>query len=136
MSEIALEPKNESICIGCGLCCDGTVVSHLAVRDESEVGAPLRALGVEVIVAAEPPVFELPCPAVCDGVCTIHSLHRPSACSQFECALSQAVIDGDVTYDEAKAVIAATLSLRDAARRGELETSVLDHQIDAVFRSR
>lgn len=136
MSEIALEPKNESICIGCGLCCDGTVVSHLAVRDESDVGAPLRALGVEVIVAAEPPVFELPCPAVCDGVCTIHSLHRPSACSQFECALSQAVIDGDVTYDEAKAVIAATLSLRDAARRGELETSVLDHQIDAVFRSR
>ena len=136
MSEIALEPKNESICIGCGLCCDGTVVSHLAVRDESDVGAPLRALGVEVIVAAEPPVFELPCPAVCDGVCTIHSLHRPSACSQFECALSQAVIDGDVTFDEAKAVIAATLSLRDAVRRGELETSVLDHQIDAVFRSR
>jgi uncharacterized cysteine cluster protein YcgN (CxxCxxCC family) len=39
----ASDESIESICIGCGLCCDGAVVSHLAVRDESDLGAPLLA---------------------------------------------------------------------------------------------
>ena len=84
----------DSVCVGCGLCCDGTVVSHLAVRDASDLGAPLAAMGVEVIAEADPPVFALPCPAVVDGVCTVYELHRPRACAQFECALSTAVVAG------------------------------------------
>jgi Fe-S-cluster containining protein len=128
------EPDEQSICIGCGLCCDGTVVSHLAVRDESDLGAPLRGLGVEIIAAAEPPVFELPCPAVCDGVCTIHSLHRPSACSQFECKLSQGVLDGKVALEEARMLISATLALRDAYRNGTVKDDVFQEHVDSVFR--
>ena len=135
MNELNQLSDEQSICIGCGLCCDGTVVTHLAVRDGSDLGAPLQGLGVEIIAAADPPVFELPCPAVCDGVCTIHDLHRPSACSQFECALSQGVIDGLVSPDEARSVISATLSLRDACRRGEVSFEVFENQIEALFRS-
>jgi Fe-S-cluster containining protein len=97
-----------SVCIGCGLCCDGTVVGHLAVRDPSDLGAPLAALGVEMIVEADPPVFALPCPALADGTCTVHDLHRPHACSQFECSLSAAVRDGEVPAGDARAVIAET----------------------------
>ena len=95
-----------SICVGCGLCCDGTVVSHLAVRDASDLGAPLSALGVEVIVEADPAVFALPCPAVVDGVCTVYDLHRPRACAQFECALSTAVAGGSVALADARALVA------------------------------
>ena len=134
MSEFDRAINEQSICIGCGLCCDGTVVTHLAVRDESDLGAPLRGLGVEIIAAADPPVFELPCPAVCDGVCTIHSLHRPSACSQFECALSQGVLDGRVAFEEARMLISATLALRDAYRKGSVTAEVFEQHIDAVFR--
>lgn len=134
MSAAVDEPDEQSICIGCGLCCDGTVVSHLAVRDESDLGAPLRGLGVEIIAAAEPPVFELPCPAVCDGVCTIHSLHRPSACSQFECKLSQGVLDGKVALEEARMLISATLALRDAYRNGTVKDDVFQEHVDSVFR--
>ena len=129
------ESANEqSICIGCGLCCDGTVVTHLAVRDESDLGAPLRGLGVEIIAAADPPVFELPCPAVCDGVCTIHSLHRPSACKQFECKLSRAVLDGEVSPEEARSVISATLGSREQVRAGLLNEAVLQEMLAAYFR--
>ena len=135
MSELNELANEQSICIGCGLCCDGTVVTHLAVRDESDLGAPLRGLGVEIIAAADPPVFELPCPAVCDGVCTIHDLHRPSACSQFECSLSRGVIDGLVSPDEARSVISATLSLRDAFRQGEVGFDVFENQIEILFRA-
>lgn len=123
----------ESICIGCGLCCDGTVVTHLALRDESDLGAPLRALGVEIIAAADPPVFELPCPALCDGVCTIHSLHRPSACAQFECALSSSFLSGDISPDEARLVIAGALRLRQDVTAGKLDPRVFKEFIAANF---
>ena len=126
----------DSVCIGCGLCCDGTVVTHLAVRDESDLGAPLRALGVDLIAAADPPVFALPCPAVTDGVCTIHGLHRPSACSQFECAVSRSVLDGVRTHDEARSIIAATFELRDAVGAGRVDRETFERHLDAVFRIR
>ena len=107
--DAASEP---SICVGCGLCCDGTVVTHLAVSDESDLGQPLRGLGVELIYESDPPVFELPCPAVSEGVCTIHALHRPHACHAFECSLSSAVISGECSATRARAIIAEVLELR------------------------
>jgi hypothetical protein len=101
-----------SICIGCGLCCDGTVVTYLAVSDESDLGLPLRGLGVELIYESDPPVFELPCPAVSHGVCTIHALHRPRACHAFECSLSTAVSNGECSPERALSIIAEVLEIR------------------------
>ena len=123
-----------SICIGCGLCCDGTVVSHLAVADESDLGAPLRMLGVEIVAAAEPPVFALPCPAVTDGRCTIHGLHRPSACAQFECRVSASVLDGSMTTETARATIARAFSLRREVAAGERSQSEFEQFLDREFR--
>lgn len=123
-----------SICIGCGLCCDGTVVTHLAVADESDLGAPLRMLGVEIAAAAEPPVFALPCPAVAQGCCTIHGLHRPSACAQFECRVSASVLDGSMTVETARATIADAFSLRDEVAAGGRTDSDLQQFLDREFR--
>ena len=123
-----------SICIGCGLCCDGTLLTHLAVADESDLGAPLRGLGVELIVAAEPPVFELPCPAVHLGVCTIHDLHRPRACAQFECDLSRRVLDGVLDPRSARRIIAEVLELRDAVQRGDASATELRAELRDHFR--
>jgi hypothetical protein len=124
----------QSICVGCGLCCDGTVLSHIAVRDDSDLGMPLAALGVTIIVEADPPVFELPCPAVSDGVCTIYHLHRPGACGWFECDLSSAVLVGEVGADEARSVIAATVALRDRVRSGEADPAELSSAVQQHFR--
>ena len=104
--------STESICVGCGLCCDGTVVSHLAVSDESDLGIPLRGLGVELIYEADPPVFALPCPAVAAGECTIYGLHRPHACHTYECALSSAVLNGERSPVEARLIIAEVIAAR------------------------
>lgn len=130
------EPPDGSICIGCGLCCDGTLLGHLAVSDQSDLGAPLQLLGVSIIAAADPPVFELPCPAVEDGRCTIHHLHRPQACAQFECALSAAVQRGDIPAAAARDVIATTLRVRAAVTVGEAPAEVLERQLDEHFRGR
>jgi hypothetical protein len=132
---VETDGEDVSICVGCGLCCDGTVVSHLALQDESDLGMPLRALGVEVIVAADPPVFALPCPAVSEGRCTIHHLHRPHACHEFECAVSTVVAGGTMTRAEARSIIVSTVEMRELVRTGEVAGSVLDEHLDRSFRS-
>jgi uncharacterized protein len=123
-----------SICVGCGLCCDGTVVSHLAVADESDLGRPLRILGVELIVTSDPPVFALPCPAVRDGVCTVYDQHRPSACSRYACRLLAGVEEGRIDEGAARATIRATIALRDGVRAGLAPSSELDAEVDRHFR--
>jgi hypothetical protein len=125
-----------SICIGCGLCCDGSLFGHLAVSDETDLGWPLRSLGVEIIVEADPPVFALPCPAVHEGCCTVFHQHRPRACEQFECDLLVAERAGHVTRADALATIAATVALRDAVRRGEAGPAALQAEVRAHFLAR
>lgn len=121
--------------MGCGLCCDGTLFDHLGVLDESDLGMPLRALGVELIVESEPPVFALPCPAVERGVCTIYHLQRPTACGWFECDLSTAVAEGRVAPYDARELIARTVALRDRVQRGEADRAELAAQVAAHFRA-
>jgi uncharacterized protein len=124
-----------SLCVGCGLCCDGTLFDHLAVADESDLGMPLRLLGVEVIAAADPPVFALPCPAVADGVCTIYDRQRPRACAEFFCDLHGAVEAGRTSRAEAVATIRATQALRDRVRAGTADERELRAQVVAHFRA-
>ena len=124
----------ESICIGCGLCCDGTVVSHLAVADESDLGTPLRGLGVTLIVEADPPVFALPCPAVSEGVCTVHGQHRPAACAQFECAVSRQVLEGTLSTGDARRLIAEVKALRVDVAAGVRPADHLEELLDRRFR--
>ncbi len=131
---MATDVDPPSICLGCGLCCDGTLLDHVAVSDPSDLGAPLTALGVTLIVQADPPVFALPCPAVCDGVCTIHHLHRPAACGEFTCALLDEVEAGVRSREEASAVIAETLRLRNEVAAGLAPRSVLEDRLDRSFR--
>ena len=128
------ETNEDSICVGCGLCCDGTVLSHLAVVDESDLGRPLQALGVEIIVEADPPVFALPCPAFDGHSCTIYGLHRPHACGEFECDLSTAVTVGELSKAEARSVIVATRALRDRVRAGEAPEADLRAAVERHFR--
>jgi hypothetical protein len=133
---VAVEPDGgASICVGCGLCCDGTLFSHLGVLDDADLGIPLRQLGVEVIAEADPPVFALPCPALADGACTVYHRHRPRACGWFECDLLVAVGAGTTSPAEARATIAATRDLRDRVRAGTADEAELRGQVVARFRA-
>ena len=96
--------SDESICVGCGLCCDGTLFSHLTTLDETDLGMPLRMLGVEIIVEADPPVFALPCPAVAEGRCTIYE-KRFDICRSFRCALLRSYQAGEIDGDQARSKV-------------------------------
>jgi uncharacterized protein len=125
--------QGSSLCVGCGLCCDGTLFSHLAALGEDDLGLPLRLLGVRLIVEADPPAFALPCPAVADGRCTVYDRHRPRACHEFNCDLVHAVEAGTLTPAAAREVIAATRTLRDRVRAGDAPAAALDAEVEAHF---
>lgn len=79
----------EKLCLACGLCCDGTLFSHvkLGPRDDAE---KLKALGLPVATtrSATPiPHFRQPCAALCaDRTCRVYA-DRPTQCRMFECGV-------------------------------------------------
>ena len=103
----------ENICLGCGLCSDGTLYSWIRTFPEDDL-TPLTRLGAQVVPNPEREgmVFLLPCPAFGQGCCTIYE-DRPSRCRSYSCALLKQVEAGEVSTSEALGVIQSALTLRD-----------------------
>jgi len=87
-----------SICIDCGLCCDGTLHGHtdLAQSDRS----PAMACGLPVERLEDRLVFRQPCPKFAGGICSIYAA-RPEPCRGYRCKLRQDFDEGRL--DAAKA---------------------------------
>jgi uncharacterized protein len=111
------------LCQRCGMCCDGTLFVR-APLDPGEV-EPLRARGLPIAGQAMPQ----PCAALSGLLCTIYEA-RPSSCRRYECLLYGSLREGEVSLDEALAVVADTRA-RSAGRDPDL--SML---LDRRFRGR
>ena len=102
-----------NICLGCGLCCDGTMFSRPPPVFEDAATGRIRPEGGGPALL-RPPGPAQPCPAH-HAACTIHR-ERPGACRAYECALRLRLMAGEVTHETATAVIARALTLRDRVR--------------------
>lgn len=92
----------EQLCLKCGLCCDGTLFTHVALTDEEQKRLP--SLGG---------VIRQRCPALAaDLKCSVYA-ERPKACSRFVCMLGRAHEEGEVGLDEALALVGEVRSLRE-----------------------
>jgi hypothetical protein len=112
----ARHPQESEICVGCGLCCDGTLHGH-AKGHRGEDSGFLISIGLTPISAADgkPPSFKLPCPQF-DGVCTRYNLQRAHTCSAYRCRLLKSVAEGKHSVEDAKDVVSQTRALRDEIR--------------------
>ncbi len=72
----------ETLCLSCGLCCDGSLFWAVPVAPEEAGPLSLDAEGR----------LRQPC-ACFDGACTIYP-ERPSACREFDCRVLQTVRAG------------------------------------------
>lgn len=89
----------ERLCLECGLCCDGTLFTHVALTGEEQ-----QRLGLGVI--------RQPCPQLGDGCrCRVYA-QRPKGCARFVCMLGRAIEDGEVGHDEAVALVREAQGLR------------------------
>ena len=105
-----------SICVGCGMCCDGTMYRHVEVGEGDPLDL-LESAGSTFFTKDDTTSFRQPCPAFRAGCCSIYE-GRPSVCRDYRCLLLRRHQAGDVSADEALALVARTTDLRDRVRAG------------------
>ena len=103
---------SESLCISCGICCDGTLFNRVGIRNEADVES-LQGTPVTIRTTDDEQWFSQPCVAF-DGCCSIYE-QRPTTCRKFACSLLHRHGAGEVSTEEAKRVIRQTIELRDKA---------------------
>ena len=103
-----------SLCIDCGLCCDGTMYSTVEINETDRL-ARLQKKGFNLLLQDGKSVFEQPCTAFGSGCCSIYA-QRPAMCRAYRCALLRKHDANEISTDEAKALIARTIAMRDEVR--------------------
>ena len=108
---MAAPAQDGSICVGCGLCCDGTLHGYTTVNEEDEVA--VAGLGLALVHEHEKPSFLQPCPHFSGGGCSVYA-DRPGVCRRYRCALLKRVEAGSIGSDEARERIKMAKKLRSA----------------------
>lgn len=104
----ALTRDLETLCSGCGLCCDGSLFTFVPVSpSEAERLAGKLALFTR---KAGDQALSQPCGAL-EGTCCRVYEGRPLACRDFVCTLWKAVDEGEARLPEAQAIVARAHAL-------------------------
>lgn len=121
-----------TLCLRCGLCCDGTLFTHVPLR-HTEAG-PLKALGLPVTEREDgTPLLPQRCAALEGKTCTAYA-QRPEGCRRYHCHLFSALSEGEVSLEEALSVVDGAHALR-ATAGGEKSPGLADY-LDKHFRGR
>lgn len=110
----------DSICVGCGLCCDGTLHAVATVQAHDE--AAVKAAGLEISGKVGERVFRQPCPRFSCGSCSVYE-RRPRVCRTYRCALLINVEAGSISRSVAREKIAIAKSLVAAVNANEPESA-------------
>ncbi len=95
--------KGGELCLRCGLCCDGTLFSHVPLEPEEVEG--VRALGLDVDLPEEGEAsMRQHCSALCGTRCTIYEA-RPDACKRYRCHLLVTLEEDEVSLEDALLVL-------------------------------
>jgi len=121
------------LCRSCGLCCDGTLFAHVSLTADEAAALRERDLALE---SRRDGSFRLPqrCRALEGKVCAVYP-NRPKPCAAYVCLLAQALSEGEIRLDEARATVEGAHD-KLAALREELPGSdPLDSPVSALRRS-
>ena len=106
----------DSICVGCGMCCDGTMYRTVDVGGDDRLEL-LESAGLIFSTEGDVTSFRQPCSAFDGRCCSVYS-GRPAVCREYRCLLLRRHEAGDVSYDDARNLIARTTAIRDRVRAG------------------
>ncbi|MFO0678041.1 MAG: YkgJ family cysteine cluster protein [Polyangiaceae bacterium] len=108
-----------SLCVVCGLCCDGSLFGRVPLDVDERSDARRRRLDV----VANGSAFAQPCHALISGedrTCAIYE-DRPRACRRFTCVLRVEVSRGARDVAQAHAIVARTRALLRTTDAGDTE---------------
>ncbi len=101
--DAAKDAELGTLCRSCGLCCDGSLFTHVPL--EAEEVERLRALGIPLQTRRSgAQVLPQRCGALEGRDCRIYA-DRPSECAAYKCLLADALLRGDVTLEFAQATV-------------------------------
>ena len=95
-------------CVGCGLCCTGTLHVRAVVTPGEE--SRLLEYGLELVTHKERTHFRLPCRYQSCGQCTIYE-DRFDICRSFRCGLLRRYQAGEIDIAEAREKVERALDL-------------------------
>ena len=124
--------SESSICLRCGLCCDGTIFRDVELQPEDAPSA-LKALGLPVRRRGTEFRFTQPCRALAGCSCRIYS-KRPTHCRTFECSILQRLKADELTSPQAIRRVLKARRLAEKAR--ELLSELGDVQSDLPLKTR
>lgn len=107
MSEPSLSDLS-SLCLACGLCCSGTVFTHVTLDADDRV--KLQQAGKELINDADR--INFPCQFLCGSTCSAYK-ERPKTCAEYRCETLIAAQSGKIGLDDAHQKIASVVALND-----------------------
>jgi uncharacterized protein len=102
--------SSQSLCLKCGLCCDGTFLSGVPLKPNDET-APLKAAGIKIVSDNDLTVFKLPCAALRNCACTVYA-NRPQRCRTYKCELLKRFERDDISQQSAVEIIDKVKSLK------------------------
>lgn len=105
----------QSLCLTCGLCCDGTLFSYVEIESDDNDAA--LALDIQTVGEPGPRILKQHCPAHKNCSCTIYQ-NRPNTCRNFQCALLKRFNKHRISQAEALKIIRDAVKLRDEVKRG------------------
>lgn len=114
-TERQAEETAQSLCISCGLCCDGTLFDRVDLTPKDDF-ATLASLSIHPSDTV-PPALKQCCAAYKHRLCSIYP-NRPHACRRFRCALLKRFEADEISHSHALKVIREAVALRDRLREG------------------
>jgi hypothetical protein len=101
-----------TLCLACGLCCDGTLFGLVRIDDAEAAAA--RRHGLRVVTRDDGTVrLQQPCTALEGTACRVYA-QRPRTCRQYVCDLANALDGGEVSLSEALVLVEDTTRFRAA----------------------
>ncbi len=96
------------------MCCDGTMYRTVDVGGDDPLDR-LESAGLVLSTTENVTLFRQPCSAFDGSSCAVYK-DRPGVCRQYRCLLLRRHEAGEVSRDEALALIKKTTALRDRVR--------------------
>ncbi len=92
-----------TLCLRCGMCCDGTLFTHVSLQPEEAAALQERGMAIGSRSDGSPALTQA-CAALDGRACTVYS-DRPASCRRYHCQLFSALEEKEVSLEEALAVV-------------------------------
>jgi len=110
----SMDSSPQSLCLSCGLCCDGTLFSSVPLKQDDEI-TPLKTVGINIVSDSDSNSFKLPCAAHQNRTCIVYA-NRPLSCKTYKCELLKRFERDDISHEAALKLINKIVSLKNEVK--------------------